>query len=142
MRQGAAAVILFVAACSEPSQIDVGTVEVGLAACALGAVTQGIDVSHHDGTIDWSAVKSGGIDFAIMKATESTNFVDPMFATNWAGAGQSKIVRGAYHFFRPAADAVAQADFFVQNAGIPGAGDFPLTIDLEATDGLGSAQVA
>ena len=76
-----------------------------------------------------------------MKATEGTTFVDPTFATNWQNAGQAGVIRGAYHFFRPAVDAVAQADHFVDTAGVPVAGDLPMAIDLEATDDLAGAQV-
>src|SRR5262249_2082497 len=71
-----------------------------------------------------------------------TTFVDAQLATNWKNAGAHGIVRGAYHFFRPASDPVAQADFFVATAGVPQPGDLPLTLDLEADDGLTPAQVA
>lgn len=32
-----------------------------------GAVARGIDVSNHQGTVDWNKVKAAGIDFAILK---------------------------------------------------------------------------
>jgi lysozyme len=119
----------------------IGVVDDQLAVCANGAVTQGIDVSHYDGTIDWAAVKSSGVAFAFMKATESTDFIDPEFASNWKSAGAQGIVRGAYHFLRPEVDPVAQADYFVANAGTQAPGDLPLTLDLEVTDNLTAAQV-
>ncbi|TQN33439.1 glycosyl hydrolase family 25 [Haloactinospora alba] len=62
---------------------------------------QGIDVSHHQGTIDWSAVSGSGIDFAYMKATESTGFEDSEFDRNYVNSYQNGIIRGAYHFARP-----------------------------------------
>jgi len=34
---------------------------------------QGIDVSHWQGTIDWKKVKSQGVAFAYIKATEGTS---------------------------------------------------------------------
>jgi GH25 family lysozyme M1 (1,4-beta-N-acetylmuramidase) len=120
---------------------DVGAVDDALAVCAAGAVTRGIDVSHYDGIIDWAKVKASGIDFAFIKATENTNFVDPELATNWKGAGAAGVIRGAYHFLRPEVDAVAQADFFVATAGAPQPGDLPLALDLEVTDSLTGAQV-
>lgn len=122
--------------------VQVDDVESGLSVCAKGPVVKGVDVSHYDGTIDWAAVHGAGVAFAFMKATESTNFVDPQFATNWKGAGANGVIRGAYHFFRASADATAQADFFVQSAGVPAAGDLPLTIDLETLDGVAAATVA
>src|SRR5437867_1330928 len=60
---------------------------------------RGIDVSHYQGAINWDDVASGGISFAYIKATEGTNFVDPLFAQNWAGAEAAGLRRGAYHFF-------------------------------------------
>ena len=39
--------------------------------------------------------------FAIAKATEGRGYVDPMYATNEAGAALSGIVFGAYHFAKP-----------------------------------------
>src|SRR5690348_11115326 len=122
--------------------VDVGVAASPLSVCADGAVTHGIDVSHYDGTIDWAQAFGSGIAFAFMKATESTGFVDPSFATNWKTAGDNGVIRGAYHFFRASADATAQADFFVQTAGVPAAGDLPLTLDLETLDGVAAATVA
>ncbi|HEX9101628.1 MAG TPA: GH25 family lysozyme [Polyangia bacterium] len=110
--------------------------------CADGPVVKGMDVSHYDGTIDWAQAKASGIDFAFIKATENTSFVDPDFATNWKAAGAAGVIRGAYHFFRPEVDAVAQADFFVATAGVPARGDLPLALDLEVTDGIAGATVA
>src|SRR5581483_4646356 len=112
MRPASVGLLVVLSACTSGS--GVRDVEEGLSVCAKGAVTNGIDVSHYDGAITWPSVKAGGIEFAIMKATENTNFVDPQFAANWTGAGASKVIRGAYHFFRPVVDAVQQVDFFVQ----------------------------
>jgi len=135
-----AALVLSAAGCV--GGIDVGESSSGLSVCAKGAVVKGVDVSHYDGTIDWKAAHGGGIDFAIIKATENINFIDPDFATNWKNAGDNGVIRGAYHFFRPEVDATAQADYFIQNAGVPAAGDLPPTIDLEVTDNVAAATVA
>ena len=140
MRPVALWFVLFAGGCS--SAVGVDELEAGLSVCAKGTVTSGIDVSHHDGTIAWPTVKAGGIAFAIIKATEETTFVDPQFATNWSEAGGSGLIRGAYHFFRPKYDPIQQADFFVATAGVPIAGELPLTIDLETTDSLPGVQVA
>jgi lysozyme len=133
--------LVFLGACGEPP-IGVGSSEAAQKVCAKGATTKGIDVSHWDGDIDWTAVKAAGIEFAFMKATEGTSFTDPQFATYWQDAQKSSVIRGAYHFFRPAVDAAQQADFFVQTAGVPQLGDLPLTLDLEVTDSLAAAEVA
>ncbi|MCU1277479.1 MAG: putative rane protein, partial [bacterium] len=130
------------AGCIGAAPIDVGSIDSELTVCAKGPVVKGVDVSHYDGTIDWAKVHGAGIAFAFMKATENTTFVDPTYAANFKNARANGVIAGAYHFFRPAADATAQADFFVQTAGVPAAGDLPLTIDLEATDNVAGATVA
>ncbi|MGZ3426603.1 MAG: GH25 family lysozyme, partial [Polyangia bacterium] len=58
--------------CVGAAPIDVGSESSELAVCAKGPVVKGVDVSHYDGTIDWAKVHAAGIDFAFMKATEST----------------------------------------------------------------------
>jgi lysozyme len=129
------------AGCAE-SAPDVDSVGEDVVTCATGSTIKGVDVSHFDGTVDWAAAKRDGITFAIIKATEGTTFVDNHFTANWANTGANGIVHGAYHFFRPESDPVAQADFFVRTAGTPKSGDLPPVIDLEVTDGLTAAQVA
>ncbi|MEO5710732.1 MAG: GH25 family lysozyme [Nocardioidaceae bacterium] len=105
------------------------------------AFADGIDVSHWQGSINWSKVKASGKQFAFMKATESTTYTDTAFATNWAGAASVGIYRGAYHFARPSTasgSAVKQAEYFVSKVGsFQGAGTMPPVLDLEATGGLG-----
>ncbi len=91
---------------------------------------QGIDVSHHQGEIDWPAVRADGVDFAYIKATEGGDFRDPRFAANWRAAGRAGLPRGAYHFFtlcRPGAD---QARNFITT--VPASADaLPPAVDLE-----------
>src|SRR5438477_11194724 len=71
---------------------------------------RGVDVSHHQGTIDWSAVKRAGTSFAYIKATEGTQYQDPSFVQNWYGAAASGIVGGSYHFFTLVTAGQTQAD--------------------------------
>jgi GH25 family lysozyme M1 (1,4-beta-N-acetylmuramidase) len=64
---------------------------------------RGIDVSHHNGKIDWLKVATCGVDFALAKASEGSDpgtswYTDPTFATNWQGIKDAGLVRGAYHF--------------------------------------------
>lgn len=77
----------------------------------MGALP-GIDVSHHQGLIDWAQVAGSRQRFAIGKATNGRTFVDPNFAYNKAGAEASGLAFGAYHFARPddsANDAIIEA---------------------------------
>ena len=49
--------------------------------CAEGATTKGIDVSKWQGTINWPAVKQGGVAFAFIRLSDGANYKDPKFAT-------------------------------------------------------------
>ena len=91
----------------------------------------GADASHHQGVVNWPAVAEAGIVFAFVKATEGANFLDPQFTRNWAGMKDAGIVRGAYHFFRPAQSPESQIASFVKAVGTLGAGDLPPVLDLE-----------
>lgn len=112
-----------------------------------GAVP-GIDVSHYQGTIDWATVATGGETFAFAKASEGISVADVYFADNWSGIKSAGILRGAYHFFHPSADAGTQATFFLRrlaaaNGGSPvlAQGDLPPMIDLEVSDGVAATDV-
>jgi MYXO-CTERM domain-containing protein len=120
---------------------DIGTAGEGLTVCAKGSTTKGIDVSHYQGTITWSKVYAAGYRFAIMKATEGTGYTDPNFKTNWANSKKAGLLRGAYHFFRPSVDGVAQAKHFVSVMGTLGDLDLPPVCDLEVQDGVSDATV-
>jgi lysozyme len=109
--------------------------------CPNGSVTEGVDVSSLNGTIDWSMVAGANIGFAYLRATEGSSFIDPAFATNWSNAGTAGVLRGPYHFFHASQDPVAQADFFVQHGGGSAPGDLPPALDLETTDGQSASTV-
>src|ERR687883_942901 len=59
---------------------------------------QGIDVSRHQGRIDWASVSAAGTQFAFIKATEGGDHMDERFLENWQGAKAAGIPRAAYHF--------------------------------------------
>lgn len=92
---------------------------------------QGIDVSHHQGDIDWKTVASQpNVRFAIIKATEGGDHKDSRFADNWQRAGDAGMVRGAYHFFtfcRPGKDQAQNVLATVPKQP----GILPITVDLE-----------
>ena len=90
----------------------------------------GIDVSHHQETVDWTKVAGAGISFAYAKASEGMN-ADPLFPANWAGMKAAGVIRGAYHFFRPKTDPAAQASHFCALVGALDPADLPPMVDLE-----------
>ena len=80
---------------------------------------QGLDVSRHQGTINWPAVRDAGIKFVFAKATEGVDFVDVNFHQNMAGAIAAGVPIGPYHFGRLNSgetiptDAIDEANDFV-----------------------------
>lgn len=100
--------------------------------------TEGIDISHWQGTIDWTKVAAAGKKFAYMKASEDIDYVDPTYPTNRAGARAQGMYVGAYHFAQPSTelgDAAAEADHFIDTAA-PVTGDLLPIVDLERSGGL------
>lgn len=124
---------LLVGGCAQPAP-DAGRSAAPLTVCAAGSTTPGVDVSQWQGAVDWAAVKAAGKQFAIVRVTDGT-VLDSRFASNWANTRAAGLVRGAYHFFRPAQDATQQAASVVSNVGALGRGDLPIVIDLEVTEG-------
>jgi lysozyme len=90
----------------------------------------GIDVSHHQGPIDWRQVAVAGIDFAYIKATEGKDLSDPMFPFHWRAADAAGIPHGAYHFFTFCSPGKDQAEHFLREAP-PEPGALPPAADVE-----------
>ncbi len=90
---------------------------------------QGVDVSRHQGDVDWHALATTDIRFAYIKASEGGDYVDPMFASHWRGAGEAGLKRGAYHFFTLCRSGALQAAHFIGVA--PRDADLPPAVDLE-----------
>ena len=91
---------------------------------------RGIDVSHHNGDIDWAQVAQSGISFVYVKASEGGDLSDPRFPANVKGAREAGLKVGAYHFFtfcRPGED---QANLFLSLLR-PEPGDLPPAVDVE-----------
>lgn len=91
---------------------------------------RGIDVSSHNGDIDFSKVRANGYEFVFIKASEGSDFKDKNFKTNYAKARKAGIKTGAYHFFRFDKDGVDQAINFL-NAVDNRCLDLGLAIDVE-----------
>jgi len=74
---------------------------------------RGIDVSHHQGAIDWVRAASDDVAFAYIKASEGGDFRDRAFAANWQAARAAGLPTGAYHFFSLCKDGASQARNFL-----------------------------
>lgn len=107
---------------------------------------RGIDVSGHQGVVDFKAVKAAGYDFVWVKASEGVTFVDSKFHRNVGAAQAAGLKVGAYHFLRPRTDrsGAAEADVFAKllKAADLGKGDLIPVMDVEVADGLSASQVS
>lgn len=91
---------------------------------------RGIDVSHHQGRIDWDAVAADDVAFVFMKASEGGDHRDREFPRNIDAAGKLGLAAGAYHFFTFCRPGIDQAANFIE--AVPhGSTDLPPVIDLE-----------
>lgn len=104
----------------------------------------GIDVSKHNGTIDWAAVKaSGKVDFAILRAGygKSVTQRDVQFERNYAEAKAAGIPIGTYWYsyaITPA-EAAAEAAVFLQV--IAGKSfEYPVYLDIEEDKALATGK--
>jgi lysozyme len=103
-----------------------------------------IDVSHHNGAIDWPAVASGGIALAFIKATQGVGFVDPAFERNRRAAVNTGVLVVPYHFL-DTSDPDRQADHFLAAtdlvAGQPAMLDWETAATVAAVVAIGQAVV-
>lgn len=97
----------------------------------------GIDVSKHNGNIDFSQVVDDNYQFAFIKASEGKTYKDEAFDRNYKNARDAGLKVGAYHFFRKNRTGKEQADNFL--GAVQGKTfDLPLVIDLEDDWGNGA----
>ena len=94
-------------------------------------LAQGVDVSMWNGTVNWSELKTAGIDYVILKAG-STNGVDPNFETNYKKATEAGLGVGCYYYTYSLTvdDILEDAESFL--SFIKGKKfDYPVYLDLE-----------
>jgi len=110
-------------------------------ALLTGTGTLGIDVSKHNGTIDWNAVKNSGISYVIIRCgyrgyTTGALIEDPKFKSNIAGAQAAGLKVGIYFFTQAIneAEAVEEASMVI---GLikPYAISYPVFLDVEPSGG-------
>ncbi|WP_343616188.1 glycoside hydrolase family 25 protein [Flavobacterium sp.] len=94
----------------------------------------GIDVSEFQGKVDWDEVEildeKYPVQFVFIRATAGNDRVDRQFKRNWEGAKENKIMRGAYHYYRPNENSIEQADLFIKTVKLR-KGDLPPVLDIE-----------
>ncbi|MBQ3162163.1 MAG: glycoside hydrolase family 25 protein [Oscillospiraceae bacterium] len=96
---------------------------------------KGIDVSHHNGVVDWDKVKAAGIQFAILRCgygRKSIKQVDRQFERNYRECKRVGMPVGVYHYSyaKTAEDARLEADFMLEL--IAGKQfEYPVIFDIE-----------
>jgi GH25 family lysozyme M1 (1,4-beta-N-acetylmuramidase) len=108
----------------------------------MASTLAGIDVSHWQGS-GFSPGRTGKA-FAIMKATESTNYVDPLCNQYTSDARGADMKVGWYHFARATGSASgmrAEADWFVKNVkGYLGKGILALDWEVGSLGNVSAAK--
>lgn len=92
----------------------------------------GIDVSAHNGPVNFRAARADGVEFVWIKASEGASFKDKNFQTNHENASQAGVMTGAYHFFRFDKDGVEQALNLLDAVGDRKL-DMGIAIDIESS---------
>lgn len=91
---------------------------------------KGVDVSHHQGPIDWPLLAGDDVMFAYIKATEGGDWTDTRFDENWQEAQAAGLITGAYHFYTLCTRPELQFENFASVAPWE-PGQLPPAIDLE-----------
>ncbi len=104
---------------------------------------KGVDVSKHNGNIDWGAVRASGIDFAIIRcgyrgSSSGALVVDPLYYQNIIAAQGAGLSVGVYFFSQAVnvAEAVEEASMVIEL--LKGYSiQMPVYIDVEKSNGRG-----
>ena len=105
----------------------------------------GIDVSSHQGEIDWERVAASGVEFAMIRlgyrgyGSEGTLNLDPYFEQNLAGARAAGLKVGIYFFSQAITveEAYEEAAFVLEHLDGEEL-DYPLAYDWEPISGVGA----
>lgn len=99
----------------------------------LGApdpILHGVDVSNHQGVIDWAKMAGKGVKFAYIKVTEGTNYIDPMWQRNRSEARRNGVLVGPYHYVR-LDHGDSQGEIFLEEMKKASGWDLPPALDCE-----------
>lgn len=107
-----------------------------VASIPKGFPSFGIDISHHQGEIDWEELMVTQrfdtiVRFVYCKATEGASFIDSRWEENRAKLNELDIPNGAYHFFLPKSPPRPQVDHFL-SVWQKGDLDLPPVLDVES----------
>lgn len=94
-------------------------------------VILGADFSSFQPNVDWSTYRAMGRQFAMIKATESVDYINPLFTEQVDGAQSAAVAVGCYHYYAWQ-DAEYEAIWFVESVKATTVlTGVPLAIDVE-----------
>mgnify|MGYP002510373054 FL=1 len=97
-----------------------------------GAIARGIDVSKHNGAVDWNQVAASGIDFTFIKVGSSKSGIDPQFAANITGAQAAGLRTGVYLYsYATTPEQAAEEAQMVLEWIAPYTVNYPIVFDIE-----------
>ena len=94
----------------------------------------GIDVSRHNGQINWEGMLAAGVGFAGIRATLGASGIDDQFRRNWSEAKRVGIQRCAYHYFVNNTTGQAQIENLLNVLGSD-LGEIEMVLDVERASG-------
>ncbi len=99
--------------------------------------TKGIDVSEHNGVINWDKIKADGIEFAMIRASWGHFEEDKQLHRNVSECKRVGMPYGFYHYSYADNDANAkiEAQKFLKLCKEIGGYTYPLNLDMEDADG-------
>lgn len=102
------------------------------AVTANGAIAKGIDVSKHNGAVNWGQVAASGIKFTFIKVGSTNSGIDPQFAANITGAQAAGLKTGVYiySYATTPEQAVNEANLVLQWIA-PYTVNYPVVFDIE-----------
>ncbi len=99
---------------------------------AAPVIAKGIDVSHYQGAINWTAVAQSGISFAFVRVGTSKT-IDTQYINNLQGAAAAGLRVGVYWYsYAMSAEQAANEAYLLLQLIAPYQVSFPVVIDIEA----------
>lgn len=99
-----------------------------------------IDVSNHQGDVNWKQVAASGVKGVYLKLTEGTTFLDKRAYKNYLGAKNAGLRVGFYCFSHVTNDPKKEVDFFLKKLDDMKAA-MPHCLDLENGKGQSKARI-
>ncbi|MFA7104768.1 MAG: GH25 family lysozyme [Dysgonamonadaceae bacterium] len=91
---------------------------------------RGVDVSHHNGGINWDELRQENVSFAYLKSTEGVSIKDKDYKENYKLAKEAGLSVGTYLFYTFKLDGGKQAKLFIRNSNVESQ-DLVPAIDVE-----------